>query len=270
VARAPRDSWFDHWREYLAEALGLGLFLLGVGSFATLLTYPGSPFHQALPWPLLRRTLLGLFVGLSLVAIVYTPLGGRSGAHLNPAVTLTFFRLGKVHGRDAVFYVLAQFTGAALALSLLTAVLGPTFSAEPVLALVARPGARGAAVAFVAELVMAFGMMLLVLIATNRRRVARLTGVLAGTLAATYVVLAVPLSGMSINPARSFASALVAQYFHLLWIYFTAPPLGMILAGELYRRWLGRGRPAICAKMNHTERYYCIFECGYRAGMRPM
>jgi aquaporin Z len=270
VAGGSRDSWFDHWREYLAEAVGLGLFLLGVGSFATLLHYPGSPLHQALPWPLLRRAVVGLFVGLSVVAIVYSPLGRRSGAHLNPAVTLTFFRLGKVHGRDAIFYVLAQFTGGALALTLLAAILGPTFSAEPVLALVTRPGARGAAVAFVAELVMAFGMMLLVLVATNRKSLARVTGVLAGALAATYIVVAAPLSGMSINPARSFASALAAQFFHLLWIYFTAPPLGMLLAADLYRRWLSHGRPAICAKLDHTDRYHCIFKCGYRAGMRPM
>jgi hypothetical protein len=98
MARGPRDSWFDHWREYLAEAVGLGLLLLGVGSVATLLHYPGS----------------------------------------------------------------------------------------------------------------------------------------------------------------------------LLWIYFTAPPLGMLLAAELYRRWLSHGRPQICAKLDHTDRYHCIFKCGYRAGMRPM
>lgn len=267
---APRDSWFDNWHEYLGEAVGLGLFLMAVGSVATLLHYPGSPFYQALPWPLFRRTLAGLFVGLAIVAIVYSPLGRRSGAHLNPAVTLTFLRLGKVHGRDAVFYVLAQFTGAALALLLMAVILGPPFSAEPVLAIVTRPGVRGAAVAFGAELVMAFGMMLLVLVATNRRRLARLTGVLAAALATTYIVVAAPLSGMSINPARSFAAALAAQFFHLLWIYFTAPPLGMLLAGELYRRLLSHGRPPICAKLDHTDRYPCIFKCGYRAGMRPM
>jgi aquaporin Z len=270
VAKGPRDSWLDHWREYLAEAVGLGLLLLGVASFTTLLQHPGSPLYEALPSPLLRRALVGLFAGLSIVAIVYSPLGRRSGGHLNPAITLTFLRLGKVRGRDAIFYMLAQFTGGALALVLLAAILGPAFSAEPVLAIVTRPGARGPAVAFVAELVMAFGMMLLVLFATNRKRLAHLTGVLAAALAGTYIVVAAPLSGVSINPARSFASALAAQFFHLWWIYFTAPPIGMLLAAELYRRRLSHGRPAICAKLDHTDRYHCIFECGYRAGMRPM
>jgi aquaporin Z len=270
VAGGRRGRWFEHWPEYLAEAAGLGLFLLGQGTFATLLYYPGSPLHGAVASPLLRRMLIGLFVGLATVTIVYSPLGRRSGAHLNPAITLTFFRLGKVKGRDATFYVLAQFTGGVLALVLLAAFLGPPFSGEPVLAIVTRPDGYGPAMAFGAELVMAFGMMLLLLFATNRRRLARLTGVLAGALTATYVVMPAPLSGLTINPARSFASALVAHFFHLLWIYFAAPPLGMLLAAELYLRRLSHGHPPICAKLDHTDRYRCIFECGYRAGMRPM
>jgi aquaporin Z len=258
----------SHWREYVAEALGLGLFLLAVGGFVTLLEYPHSALHRALPWPLLRRALSALFVGLCLVSIVYSPLGKRSGAHLNPAVTMVFYRMGKVRPGDAVLYVLAQFTGGTLGLLCLAAIAGSPFTAPPVRAIATLPGSRGIAVAFAAELVMAFGMMLLVLIASNQPRLHKRTGLLAGALVTTYIVLAAPLSGMSINPARSFASALAAQYFQFLWLYFAAPTLGMLLAGELYKRVLRR--PVFCAKLNHTGRAPCIFDCGYRrTGMRP-
>lgn len=258
----------SHWREYAAEALGLGLFLLAVGGFVTLLEYPQSALHRALPWPLLRRVLGGLFVGLSLASIVYSPLGMRSGAHLNPGVTLVYWRMGKVHPRDALLYVLAQFTGGVLGLLSLVAIVGSPFVAPPVRAIVTVPGMRGVAVAFAAELVMAFGLMLLVLVASNHPRLHKRTGLFAGALVAAYVVLAAPISGMSLNPARTFASALAAQYFRFLWIYFVAPPLGMLLAGALYQRVLRR--PVFCAKLNHTGHVPCIFDCGYRrAGMRP-
>ena len=81
-------------------------FMLSAGVFATLLEYTASPIHQAIPDPLARRVLMGLAI-----AIIYSPWGKQSGAHINPAVTLTFFRLGKVEPPDILFYVTAQFAG---------------------------------------------------------------------------------------------------------------------------------------------------------------
>jgi aquaporin Z len=260
-------STSKHWPEYLAEAAGLGVFLLAVGGAVTLLEYPGSPLQRALPWPLARRMMSGLFVGVSIVLLVYSPLGRLSGAHLNPAITLGFYRLGKISGHDAIFYVTSQFAGGTLGLVLLSAMAGPAFTAPPVLAAVTKPGAHGAGLAFLAEVVMSFGVLFLILVATNRKRLYRKTGFLVGALVATYVVLGAPLSGMSINPARSFASAVSAHFFGFLWIYFTAPPFGMLLAAELYQKRMRR--PVICAKMDHTDRFPCIFNCGFRAGMRP-
>jgi aquaporin Z len=100
-----------HWSEYLMEAAGLALFMMSAGFFATLLEDPESPARQALTSPFLRRALMGVAMGLTAVVLIYSPLGKRSGAHLNPAVTLAFLRLRKVAIADGCGYVLAQFLG---------------------------------------------------------------------------------------------------------------------------------------------------------------
>src|SRR5262245_25288441 len=90
----------------------LGLFMISACAFTVLLEHPASPVCAALPDAFLRRALMGLAMGTTAVAIIYSPWGKRSGAHINPATTLTFLRLGKVRAVDAVGYVAAQFSGA--------------------------------------------------------------------------------------------------------------------------------------------------------------
>src|SRR5687767_12327179 len=87
-ARGPVDALRRHWPEYLMEAAGLGLFMISAGLFGTLLFFPGSPLAESLPDPMARRALMGLIMGLTAIAIIYSPWGQQSGAHLNPAVTL--------------------------------------------------------------------------------------------------------------------------------------------------------------------------------------
>jgi aquaporin Z len=103
-----------HWPEYLMEAWGLGTFMVSAGLVTTLLEYSKSPVHQAIEDPDLRRVLIGLAMGLTAIAIIYSPWGKQCGAHLNPAVTLTFLRLGKIKAVDAALYIIAQFSGGAL------------------------------------------------------------------------------------------------------------------------------------------------------------
>src|SRR2546423_251230 len=105
------DALKHHWPEYLMEAAELGTFMISACSFGVLLEHPASPVHQAIANPLVRRMLMGMAMGLTAISIVYSPLGKRSGAHFNPSVTLTFFRLGKIKFWDAAFYMLAQFIG---------------------------------------------------------------------------------------------------------------------------------------------------------------
>src|SRR5512143_4206850 len=101
-----------HWPEYLIEAAGLGTFMISACVFGVLLFHPESPAHAALGNDFVRRIVMGLAMGGTAVAIIYSPWGQRSGAHINPSTTLAFLWLGKVTPTDAVFYIASQFVGA--------------------------------------------------------------------------------------------------------------------------------------------------------------
>jgi aquaporin Z len=267
-ARGALDALRRHWPEYLMEAWGLGMFMVSAGLFATLLWYPGSPVAQALPDGMMRRAVMGLAMGLTAIGIIYSPWGQRSGAHINPAVTLTFWRLGKVAAWDAIFYIAAQFVGGLLGVLAVLALLGLAFADPPVSYVATLPGPGGVTVALIAEAAISFGLMLTVLFATNTPRLMRLTGVFAGVLVATYITFEAPLSGMSMNPARTLASALPGELWRGFWIYFVGPIGGMLLAVEAYRR-LRRTPHVFCAKLNHHTHRRCIFHCGYASGAGP-
>lgn len=255
------DALKQHWPEYAMEAAELGAFMIAACGFAVLLEHPQSPIHHWIaPFP--RRLLMGMAMGATAIAIIYSPWGKRSGAHFNPAVTLTFFRLGKIAPWDAAFYVVAQFTGAVLGVLAATALLGALVSDPTVNYVATVPGAWGLSVAFGAELLMAFLMMSMVLRVTNQPRLARFTGIFAGLLVCTFITVEAPVSGMSINPARTFGSAFPTRMWATLWLYFLAPTLGMALASELYRHQKGLSR-VVCAKLHHDNAERCIFRCGY-------
>ena len=254
------DALKSHWPEYVSEAAGIGIFMVVAGLCVVLVSTPGAV--RTLASVDLRRALIGIAMGLTAIALIYSPWGRRSGAHLNPAVTLTFLRLGKVAPTDAAFYVLAQFAGGMAGTSLLALLLGERFTLPPVSAVATLPGRPGEIAAFAAEIAIAFVLMTTVLAANASLRLMRWTGVCAGILVALYIAIEAPVSGMSLNPARSVASALPSGLWHGIWIYLTAPFVGMLLAAELHR-WRGRRTP--CAKLHHDTHHRCIFRCDFAA-----
>jgi aquaporin Z len=253
------DALKRHWPEYLIEAGGLALFMMSACSFGSILEHPSSPVRKAIGDPVLRRALMGIAMGSTAMAIVYSRWGKRSGAHINPSITLTFYRLGKIEPSDAFFYVAAQFLGGIAGVLVSGSVLGPILAHPRVHYVATVPGARGVLPAFAAEVVISFLLMTAILTVSNRTAIARYTGILAGTLAATYIFIEAPVSGMSMNPARTLGSAVPAGVWTAVWIYFTAPPLGMLLAAAVYSR---RG-VVRCAKLHHQNSQPCIFRCGY-------
>jgi aquaporin Z len=245
------------------EALGLGLFMVSAAAFAALLFHPSSPVSALVPGDHGRRVLMGLAMGLTAVGLIYSPWGRRSGAHLNPAVTLTFLRLGKIAGPDAAFYALFQAAGGVLGMLVAVQVLGPLVAHPSVNYVVTVPGPAGVGIAFVAEVAISLGLMTVVLLVSNTPRLASFTGWFAGAVVTTWIAVEAPVSGTSMNPARTLASAAPAGVWTAFWIYVAAPTLGMLLAAEAHVRLARRG--VRCAKLHHDERRRCIFRCGYAA-----
>ncbi len=262
------EALLHHWPEYLMEGALLGGFMLSACVFCTLLEHPAARARRAIPDPFARRTLMGVAMGATAVGLIYSPWGQQSGAHMNPATTLTFLARGKVAPWDAVFYIAAQFAGGALGVVFSRILLRDRLRHESVNFAVTAPGRRGAGAAWAAELAISFGMMFTVLYASNDVSLAPYTGWLAAGLVAIYITVEAPLSGMSLNPARTFASAVVAKQWRAFWVYLTAPAAGMLLASAAYAE-LPMHHQVYCAKLNHSGDERCIFQCQFDR-LRPL
>ena len=223
-----------HWPEFLIEGWALGVFMISASVVTTLLEYPGALLNRAIENTALRLALIGLCMGGTAVALIYSPWGKRSGAHMNPAVTLAFLSLKRIAPVNALCYMVAQFAGGYAGVWLSALLLGAPFTAAPVDCIVTVPGPDGAMTAFAAESAISFVMMFAILMISNDARWSRYTGVAAGVLISGYVFFESPLSGFSMNPARTLASALAARAWSGLWIYFTAPVIAMWLAARVF------------------------------------
>jgi len=254
------DALKNHWPEYVIEAWCLGTFMVSACTFGVLLFHPASPV--AALSASIRMVMMGIAMGSTAIAIICSPWGRRSGAHFNPAVTLAFLRLGKINPVDAAFYVAAQFIGGLTGVALAWLIFGRLLEDGAVSFVVTKPGNYGVGAAFAAEVIISFFMMTMILFTSNSPRMSRLTPYFAGTLVAFYIAVESPVSGMSMNPARSFASAAISGNWTAEWIYFVAPPIAMLAAAELFVRTRGL-KAVLCAKLDHRGRSRCIFNCGY-------
>jgi aquaporin Z len=212
-------------RKYLAELVGTFLFMtigyssvaaFGAGSVSGLLVVPFS-------------------FGLGLLAAIFA-VGHISGGHFNPAVTVAAVLDGRTTTQDAIGYILAQVIGAVAAAALVVIVAG-----QPAVAAgVTKPGGGVTEIgALILEIVLAAGFILVIL--TSTRRAPMLAPLaIPLTLVAIHFASA-PLSGASVNPARSIGSALLATDLSALWIYIVAPIIGAVGGWALFRAIDGGG-----------------------------
>lgn len=249
-----------HWTEYAIESSLLGLFVLCACSVAVVFNHPQSSVRRAVTNARTRRAIVGLLMGLTAIAIIYSPWGQRSGAHLNPAVTLTYAVLGKVHAPDVAGYMAAHFIGAVAGVFVARRLWGSRIMHEAVQCAVTQPGWLGVRGAWLGEFVITAVLMTTVLYASNTPHLMAFTGLFAGALVATFILVEAPLSGSSMNPARTLGSALHARSFRGLWVYFTAPPLGMLCGAMTYSATRGINH-VYCCKLAHPEGQPCIFRC---------
>jgi aquaporin Z len=253
----------NHWPEYCIEAALLGLFMLSACTITTVLELPVSPLHQALPSAFARRFFTGLVMGLTAVLLIYSPWGQRSGAHINPSVTLTFYRLGKIRSVDAVLYILAQFVGGLAGVFTASRLLGSRIAQPEIHYAATYPGRYGVFPAALSELIISFLLMSTILFVSSKATLKPFTGLFAGLIVAAYITFESPFSGMSMNPARTFASALPSGIWNSFWIYLVIPPLGMLAAAEFSLRSVGT--TIECCKLYHNPKKVCVF-CGANGG----
>jgi aquaporin Z len=264
TALCPSASLLDavrtHWREYLMEAAEMAMLMLCICAAGSLLYGRYSAVaNLGLSW-LAKSALMGVIVAGATLFIIRSPFGRRSGAHFNPALTLAYFSLGRIHRWDAFSYVMAHFLGGVAGVFFAYQVFGANLSDFPVRFVVTLPGRNGSVIAFLAEFVTSFALMEVVLLATNHRRLARYTPFFVALVTVFYYMLSMSLSGYSVNPARSFSSALFAHIWRGIWIFFIAPGLGMLAAATLYRNVAGTDR-IYCAKLLHDFQSNCPFNC---------
>jgi aquaporin Z len=256
-----RPSLADRWPEYLIEASLLGCFMAATCFLVVAFESPLLWSFAYVPSARIRTAVLALAIGLTAALLIHSPWGKRSGAHLNPAVTLAFFILKRISAWDALFYAISQIIGAASGVWVVVLAAGKLFTGPPVLYAVTIPGAAGVLTAFIAELAISFLLMIAILIFVGSPRLICFTGIAVGTLIAFFILVEAPLSGTSMNPARTLASAIPGRMWAHVWIYVTAPPLGMMLAAHVYTR-MANPRGRVCAKLLHPGSVRCI-HCGF-------
>ncbi|MBA3318886.1 MAG: aquaporin [Gemmatimonadales bacterium] len=229
----PLEALRRHWPLYLMEGAQLALFMAVALYLALGLEHPGSRLRQAIARPLLRRALFGLGIAITVIVLIYSNWGRRSGAHFNPAVTLSMLHLQRIQPWDALFYIMAQFGGGWLGVVLAAAPFPRASAHKDVNYVVTAPGPPGVAAAFAAEFLISFILMATLRLVQQHDQAKPYLGYVAGLLLFLYITFEAPLSGMSLNPARSVASAIPARSWKGIWIYFAAPILAMLLAVEL-------------------------------------
>ncbi|WP_286846829.1 MULTISPECIES: MIP family channel protein [unclassified Proteiniphilum] len=215
-------------KKYFAEMVGtMVLVLMGCG--AAVFAGAAQPFESV-------GTLGVAFAfGLSVVAMVYT-IGSISGCHINPAITLGVFLSGRMSGKDAAMYMVFQVTGAILGSSILWFLAKDSGSSTTL------TGANGfgegqMAVAFVAETVFTFIFVLVVLGVTAKNGLNKFAGLAIGLALVLIHIVCIPITGTSVNPARSIGPAIFegGVAFAQLWLFIAAPMLGAAISALVWK-----------------------------------
>lgn len=260
AALTVRRALILHWRLYVFEAVELAIFLFAACAFAIWLLDPASAFAKIIPSPFAHQFAFAVMMGIVATLIIKSPMGLRSGAHFNPACTITYLRLGRISRSDAFFYVIAHFVGAIGGVALAIPLFGKALAVPSVDYVVSVPGRFGVGGAFAAELFMAIVFMSIALWTANRPTWAKTTAYLIGGVITLDLILFGNVSGVGLNPARTVGSAIFADVWTALWIYLTCPVLGMLIAAEIYIRFSGENS-VLCGKVDTTSRHECHFVC---------
>lgn len=226
-------SFKKNRKHYLQEALGLAIFMISACFFTSLFFSERSPLFHIINSLPAKNILTGILMGAKALFIFYSPWTSPSGSQINPAVTLSFLRVGKMCHWDALFYIIFQFMGGTVAVYIMAWIIGQPLTTAPVNYAVTIPSGSMLS-AFLVEFFIAFITMNMVLLTSSHPGLKKYTRIIAACLVSLYVIFAGPVSGFGMNPARSFASALPSHIWTAFWIYAFVPLAGMLLAAEVF------------------------------------
>ncbi|MEP7377542.1 MAG: aquaporin [Chitinophagaceae bacterium] len=221
-------------KHYLQEALGLAIFMVSACFFTAMLFSEKGSWSHSIQSEMLKNLLMGILMGSTALFIFYSPFTAPSGSHINPAVTLTFLRLGKMCRYDALFFIIFQMIGGTAAVYMMQFLMGTILTNSPVNSAITIPGKFGMWWALVTEFIIAFITMTMVLFISHHDKLKKYTRIFSGMLVCCWVIFAGPISGFGMNPARSFASALPSGIWASFWIYLFIPFAGMLSAAEFF------------------------------------
>lgn len=257
------------WLACAAEFAGT-FFMVAWGlSAVVFMMSASSPMHSLMPGYRVRLLLTGILFASGGTAVVYSPLGQRSGGHINPAVSLTFWILGKMRGRDMALYSMAQFLGGLAGAGLVKFLWGGWATSVNAGVTMPAPWISPAGAAGV-EFLITGTLLWVILFFVSHPKLHRWTGFAAGVWVAFLVFAEAPVTGTSLNPARSLGPAVVTDDYRNLWVYFLGPLGGAAAVALLWKPTVATGvRSVFCAKLFHTDRYRChLADCRF-AGHHP-
>ncbi|GCE31955.1 hypothetical protein KDA_74390 [Dictyobacter alpinus] len=257
-----KPSWWRrlHWPEYASELMGTAWLVFIALSVVSFSFGAGSPLAILLPNRSVRWLMAGLMLATSGPLVAISPPGKLSGAHLNPAISLAFWLQGKMHQHDLIFYIVSQLLGAVFGAGLAVHIWGQR--AASVHNGVTAPGAGYPLWSvFLIEMGCTCLLILAIFLFVSSPRLMHWTPLMNWMLVALIYWQVAPISGSSLNPARSFGPAFVSWFWHAQWVYVLASLCGALLAVVLFRMLMLAGNnDVLTAKMFHVPRYRCIFQ----------
>lgn len=229
------------WRAVAAEFIGTGLFVfLGVGAVVAVSNTLGNSSGAAFVTAIAIAHGLGILIAVSATANI-------SGGHVNPAVTFATVLTGKTKVSTGLLYIAAQLAGAALAVLLIkTIVAGPAeaglgihglnvYSSSSGSGILDDQAGNGAGAGLLLEIAMTFALVFVVFAtAIDKKGLKHLAPVAIGLVIMADHFVGVPMTGASMNPARSFGPAVVANVWTDHWVYWLGPLIGAAIAGLVY------------------------------------
>ena len=219
-------------RRYISELIGtMVLVLFGCGS-------------AAIAGSVLGTVGIALAFGLSIVAMAYV-IGDISGCHINPAVSIGMWIDGRMEPKDLIMYILFQCIGAIIGIAILVAIISSIPSLGGYAATGLGQNGFGSASslgidvigAIIVEIILTFVFVFTVLGVTKKAENATVAGIVIGLTLAFVHIMGIPLTGTSVNPARSLAPALFlgGQALNQVWVFILAPVVGAVIAGLIYK-----------------------------------